>query len=136
MTFIELIIVVAIIIIIAAGSSPFYVNLIAKNNLNSVSNGFVSTLRKAQTYAISGKNNTTWGVCVTGNNIRLFGGSCALPTLKEEITIPSGTTVSSYSTVTFTATRGEPSSAFTFTVNNQSGTKTIIINSAGNVSAN
>lgn len=119
-----------------AVSSPFYVNLIAKNNLNSVRNGLVSTLRKAQTYAISGKNNTTWGVCISGNNIRLFGGTCALPSQKEEIGIPSGTTVGGFSTVTFTATRGEPNSALTFTINNQSGTRTIIINNTGNVSAN
>ena len=135
-TFIELIIVIAIIIIIAAGASPFYINLVARNNLNSTRNGFVSTLRKAQTYAISGKDNTTWGVCITGNNIRLFGGTCATPSRKEEIGIPAGTTTSGFSTITFTSLRGEPSSTFTFTVNNQAGAKTIIINSTGNVSAN
>ena len=136
LTFIELLIIVAIVMIIAAGASPFYVNLISKNNLNSTRNGFVSSLRKAQTYAISGKDNTTWGVCVTGGNIRLFGGTCGSPSRKEEIGIPSGVSVGGFSTITFTALRGEPSSAFTFTVSNQAGAKTIIINTVGNVSAN
>ena len=122
--------------IIAAGASPFYVNLIARNNLNSSRNGFVSTLRKAQTYAISGKDNAVWGVCVSGSNIRLFGGTCGVPSRKEEIGIPSDVTVGGFSTVTFTSSRGEPSTAFTFTLSNQAGTKTIIINQTGNVSAN
>lgn len=135
-TFIELLIIIAIVMIIAAGASPFYVNLISRNNLNSTRNGFVSSLRKAQTYAISGKDNTTWGVCVTGGNVRLFGGACATPSRKEEIGIPGGVVVGGFSTVTFTDLRGEPSSAFTFTLSNQAGTKTIIINSTGNVSAN
>ena len=135
-TFIELLMIVAIVMIIAAGASPFYVNLISKNNLNSTANGFESTLRKAQTYAVSGKDNTTWGVCVTGGNIRLFGGTCGSPSRKEEIGIPSGVSVTGFSTVTFTNLRGEPSSAFTFSVSNQAGSKSIIINASGNVSTN
>lgn len=135
-TFVELLIVVAIVIIIAAGASPFYINLIAKNNLNSTRDGFKSTLRKAQTYAISGKDNTIWGVCITGGNMRLFGGTCGAPSRKEEIGIPTDVTVSGFSTVTFSKLRGEPSSAFTFTLSNQAGTRTIIINSTGNVSTN
>lgn len=136
LTFIELLMIVAIVMIIAAGASPFYTNLISKNNLNSTRNGFVSTLRKAQTYAISGKDNTTWGVCIIGNNIRLFGGTCATPSRKEEVGIPGGVVIGGFSTITFTSLRGEPSNTFTFTLNNQAGTKTIIINSTGNVSAN
>lgn len=136
LTFIELLMIVAIVMIIAAGASPFYVNLISKNNLNSTVNGFESTLRKAQTYAVSGKDNTTWGVCVTGGNIRLFGGTCGAPSRKEEIGIPNGVSVTGFSTVTFTDLRGEPSSAFTFSVSNQAGSKSIIINASGNVSTN
>lgn len=135
-TFVELLIIVAIVMIIAAGASPFYINLISRNNLNSTRDGFRSTLRKAQTYATSSKDNTTWGVCVTGGNIRLFGGTCGAPSRKEEIGIPANVTVSGFSTVTFNNLRGEPSSAFTFTLSNQAGTRTIIINSAGNVSTN
>ena len=135
-TFVELLIIVAIVMIIAAGASPFYVNLIARNNLNSARDGFKSTLRKAQTYATSNKDNTTWGVCVTGGNIRLFGGTCGAPSRKEEIGISPDVSVSGFSTITFNNLRGEPTSAFSFTLNNQAGTRTIIINSAGNVSTN
>lgn len=135
-TFIELIIVVAVVMIIVAGASPFYINLMAKNNLLASENGFESSLRKAQSYATSGKDNAVWGVCIFGSSIRLFSGTCAAPTRKEEFSIPSGISVGGFSTITFNDLRGEPSSAVTFTMSNSAGTKTIIVNSVGNVSAN
>lgn len=136
-TFIELIIVIAVILILGIGATPTFINLLAKNNLNTVTNGFKSSLRKAQSYAISGKdNNAVWGVCIFGQNIRLFSGSCSSPARKEEISITNGVNISGFSTVTFEDLRGEPSSAFTFTLSNQAGTKNIIINSAGNVNSN
>jgi len=122
--------------IIATTASVFNSRWYLQNNLEASKNILVSSLRKAQGYAIAKKNNLTWGVCLTGTTIRMFGGSCASPTTKDDYLLPVGVSTSGLSTVTFSSLRGEPSSAQNINITGNGKTFNLIINSAGGLDVN
>jgi len=132
-TLIELILVVAIISILALLSGTSLVSFLASNNLEVAGDKIVGAIRKAQSYAMDGKNNTTWGVCMSGNNL-------SSPTFSEIYNLP-GVNVSGLSEVTFsgiTGKRGEPSGALplTVTLTNDSGTTLVRLNEVGGIEIN
>lgn len=118
---IELIIVIAIIMIVGVAATTFGAGTLLANNLETDKMMLVSSLRKAQSFAIIKKNNLTWGVCLTGQIIRVFGGSCMAPTIKDDYNISNSTIISGLSTVTFSNLRGEPNipQSITLTGNNK-----------------
>lgn len=122
--------------IIAASASAFNSRWFLQNNLEASKNMLISSMRKAQDYAVSKKNNLTWGVCLTGTTIRMFGGSCASPTIKDDYVLPVSVGISGLSTVTFSSFRGEPSSAQNINLTGNNQTFNLIINSAGGLNVN
>lgn len=134
-TLIELLLVVSLIAILGASSTPFLSNFLVRVNMNTTTDQVVSYLQKAQSYAIYNKVNETWGVCITGNNLRFFSGSCAVPTYSEEYVIPSSISISNFDT-TFSKSRGEPSVETTINVSSDIDSQTIIINTAGGMNIN
>jgi prepilin-type N-terminal cleavage/methylation domain-containing protein len=137
-TLVELILVVAIIAILAVSSAPFVSRFLFTQNLESAQDKTVSSLRKAQAYAMDNKNDAAWGVCLAGTSLRLFRGTCASPTYQENFDV-SDITVSGLSEISFsgaTGRRGEPSGAATITLSNDVGTKTVSINNAGGITIN
>jgi len=122
--------------IIATTASVFNSRWYLQNNLEASKNILVSSLRKAQGYAIAKKNNLTWGVCLTGTTIRMFGGSCASPTIKDDYLLPVGVSTSGLSTVTFSSLRGEPNTAQNINITGNGKTFNLIINSAGGLDVN
>lgn len=107
-----------------------------QNNVEATKNMLVSSIQKAQNYAMSKNDNLTWGVCLTGNTIRMFGGSCASPIIKDDYVIPVSVMVSGLSTVIFSNFRGEPNSAQSIITSGDNKTYTLIINMAGGISVN
>ena len=137
-TIIELLLVIAMIGILAAAGAPFYARFVAQNNLEVSMNKVVSTIRKAQGYAMDGKDGATWGFCMTGNSLRLFRGTCSSPAYNEDFDL-TGVTVSGLSETVFTGIsgkRGEPSSTQSITLTNDIGSVNISLNSAGGVEIN
>jgi len=122
--------------VIATTASVFNSRWYLQNNLEASKNILVSSLRKAQNYAIVKKNNLTWGVCLTGTTIRLFGGSCASPTIKDDYVLPVSINISGLSTVTFSSLRGEPNSIQSIDLTGNNQTFHITINSAGGLDVN
>jgi len=116
--------------------SAFNANWYLRNNLDGSKNMLVSSVRKAQEYSIIKKSNLTWGICLTSGNIRLFGGSCASPTIKDDFNVPDNVTLTGLSTVTFSSLRGEPSSPQTIILSSGGKTYTIVINSVGGMTIN
>ena len=121
-----------VVVEVSSFSSRWYL----QNSLESTKNMLVSSIQKAQNYAISKKSNLTWGVCLTGTSLRMFGGSCASPTIKDDYTVPSNVTMSGLSTVTFSAFRGEPNSAQSITLSGNNKTYTVTVNLAGGLDVN
>lgn len=134
-TLIELLIVIAIISIVAVSTTPFLSRFVLQTNYDSTVNKLASSLRKAQTYAMEGKNNTTWGVCLTGNMIRLYGGTCASPTTSENFAVPSSITISNLTDVTFNR-RGEPNTTLAVDVTSSIESQTVTLNAVGNLAYN
>lgn len=133
-TLIELILVVGLILIIATTATVFNSSWYLQNNLDSTKNMLTSSIRKAQSYSIAKKNGLTWGVCLTGQTIRMFGGSCASPTIKDDFILPTNISINGLSTITFNPLRGEPNSAQSINLSGNNKTFNLIINSAGGVS--
>lgn len=108
--------------------------LFLQNNAESAKNMLISSIRKAQSYAISKKNSLTWGVCLTGRTIRMYGGSCGTPTIKDDYLLPNSVTISGLSDFTFSNFRGEPSSAQSITLGGNGQNFNLILNMVGGLS--
>ena len=78
-TLIELLLVVTIMLAIGAPSSIFFSNFLTQNAVSSTQTRLINQLRKAQMYAMMGKENGNWGVRfgLVGSNktITLFQGN-------------------------------------------------------------
>lgn len=122
--------------IVIAATSAFSSRWYLQNNLDGAKNMILSSARKAQAYSISKKNNLTWGLCLTGRTIRMFGGSCASPTIKDDYLLPDSVTISGLSTVTFSSFRGEPNASQSINLTGNNKTFNLIINSAGGINVN
>ena len=120
----------SIVVVTAAASSRMYL----QNNVESAKNMLISSIRKSQSYAISKKNNLTWGVCLTGKTIRMYGGSCATPTIKDDYSLPDSVTISGLSDFTFSNFRGEPNSAQSITLSGNGQNFIVNLNAVGGLS--
>jgi len=122
--------------IIISSATVFGSRWYLQNNLESTKNILNSSLIKAQSYAMFKKNNLTWGVCLNGNTIRMFGGSCGSPTIKEDYVLPIGVAISGLSTVTFSSLGGEPNTVQNINLSGNNKTYNFIVNMAGGISVN
>jgi len=135
-TLVEVVLVVGIILLVATAAAPLSGQWYSLNNFDSTVSMVVSSLRKAQAYAIEKNSSATWGVCLTGDVVRLFSGSCASPIVSNDYNLPSDVTVSGLSIVTFSSLRGEPSNAQSITITGNGKSKTIVINILGGYDIN
>lgn len=134
-TLIELLLVVAIIALLGATTTPFLSRFVLQTQFDASLDKVVSSIRKAQQYSMSEKISTGWGVCLIGNTVRMFLGSCNSPTIAEDFVIPQTVSIQGLSTTTFN-TRGEPSNALSITISTAIDSKTISVNSAGGMTNN
>lgn len=137
-TFIEIILVIGILLAISTVTTPLFARFLARNHLETTTGTVVSYIRKAQENAMDGKNDATWGVCITGGTpkiLRLYSSTCTAPIIKNDFTIPASITINGLTDTTFSKGRGEPQSALTITVSSDFGNKTITVNAAGGMAA-
>lgn len=135
-TFVELLLVISIIAIIGAATSPFISRFVLQNNHGNSVERLISTIRKAQNYAMDGKNNEVWGVCLNSGNIRLFSGSCNTPSFSEDFNVPQSVSITGLNETTFSRLRGEPSSVINVTISSTIDSVNIIVNSVGGMEIN
>ena len=133
---IELIIVIAIVMIIGVTATTFGAGTMLSNNLEVDKRMLVSSLQKARSYAMVKKSNLAWGVCYTGGMIRVFGGSCASPTIKDDYDVSNSTVISGLSTVIFSNLRGEPDATQSITLTGNNKTITVSVNALGGIQIN
>lgn len=125
-TLVEMLLVVALLLIVSASALPLSAGWFSLGNFDSAVSSTVSSLRKAQIYAINRYQGQTWGLCRVGNTIRLFSGSCNSPVTKNDFELPSGVEVTGLDTaVTFSSYRGEPSRSLI--LNFSGGGKTAVV---------
>lgn len=133
---IELLLVISIVAIIAASATPFLSNFILRNNLSTTTDKVISTFRKAQGYAMDGKNNLVWGVCLFDSSLRLYQDTCASPDFFEDFSIPSSVTVSGLVDTTFSKLHGEPSNILLINISTEIDSSTVAINAVGGMEIN
>ena len=134
-TLIELLLVIAIVALLGAAATPFLSSFVLRTNFDATGQKVVSSIRKAQGYAMDGKQSQVWGVCKSGNYIRLFSGSCGSPVVAENFLIPSSINISGLSEITFNL-RGEPSAVLSISVTSSLESETIGVNAAGGMTIN
>ena len=134
-TLIELLLVIALIALIGAATTPFLSRFVLQTNHDTTIDNLISSIRKAQTYAMDGKNGETWGVCNTSGMIRFYSGSCGSPTYQENFSIPGSISLSGLSDTTFNQ-RGEPSGTLSISISSDIDNNTVVINSAGGITVN
>lgn len=128
-TFIELLLVISIILILGVSSGVFYSRMINVNSVANVSDQLASELRKAQMYAMMGRQNNSWGVRFASGKITLFlTGNSAFD---ENYSVNSNISVTGFTTVTFAKSTGIPDSAPTVTITGNGQVKTVSINAQG-----
>lgn len=70
-TLLEILLVLGIAAIFIGAAAPFYSNFVNQSNLSTASDRLASTLRKAEGYAMTHKDDSNWQVNRTGNQIIL-----------------------------------------------------------------
>lgn len=134
-TYFELLLVVALIAILGALSSPFLSRFLTQNYLGDTTNKFVKTLRKAQSYALSGKADSNWGVHYETGKLILFKGNGYGEdhSFDEAFQIPTIINISGWSDVTFSKIRGKPSISLIITISSSMESRTVTLNREGMV---
>jgi prepilin-type N-terminal cleavage/methylation domain-containing protein len=133
-TFLELLIVVAIVGIVSLSSISFYSRFFTQNAVSNTVDQLTSEMRKAQSYAMSGKQNGDWGVRYASNQIILFQGSSYATrnaAFDEKFTTNTSVAVSGLSDIIFSRMTGTPSASPTITVSGAGSTSTITVNAQG-----
>ncbi len=131
-TYTEVLLIVALTSLLGMMSVPFYGNFVLRSNMQVTKDKLISAIRKAQMYSITSKNGGGWGICKSSTSVmRIYRGSCSTPTLKEDYTIPANITVNNLTDTSFSALRGEPSSALNINIVSSLSTITISLNTVG-----
>jgi prepilin-type N-terminal cleavage/methylation domain-containing protein len=138
-TLIELLLTVSIVTLLAVPVASVGTSFLTRNDLQNNVNEVVSALRTAQINSMSGKEDSTWGVAVTGTEIVKFMGANYAsrdPNYDVKFTIPQKITISSFELV-FDKLTGNPSSTQIITLGNEIGeSHTVMVNEVGVVDVN
>jgi prepilin-type N-terminal cleavage/methylation domain-containing protein len=135
-TLIELLLVISIIAILGVVVASVGLRFTASNNLENKVNEIISSLRTAQINAMIGKEDSNWGVIVSGDEIVLFAGNSFSDlgrdtTYDQSFSIPGSISISSFEVV-FTKPGGTPSSTQVISISSEVGeSATVSVNEVG-----
>ena len=138
-TLVELVIVFTIALLMFSLIGTLSTNTYPKSQLRSNALMVAQTLREAQTFTISQKHDSVWGVHIAGGTMTLFAGTTYLmrnALYDRAHLFPSGISISGLTDVVFEALRGTTLQSGTITLTSvaTSETITVTINQNGNVS--
>ena len=127
-TLIELLLVVSIITIIGTFSVVFFSRFLTQNAVSNTQDRLIGQLRKAQIYAMMGRQNGNWGVKFESNTITLFHANLYAfnETFSENANISTD-----FTEIVFTKTTGLPSTFGTYTITGNDSSKQVVVNSQG-----
>lgn len=136
-TFVEMILVVALISIVTGMSVVFYSRFINQNAVLNTVDQLVGELHKAQIYAMSGKQNSNWGVNYASQTITLYSGTSYVArntAFDEKFNVNGTVSVSGLSDLNFARVTGIPTVSPTITISGGNNTKTVTVSSQGGIS--
>lgn len=134
-TLIELILVIAVLSIVAMLSSPFYSRFLLQNAVGNTEDQLIGSLRKAQTYAMSGRQSDSWSVNYSSNTITLYKGtsfSGRNSAFDERFSVNPTVSVTGFSDMSFAHATGMPTpTSASVTVSSGNNIKTFTVTSQG-----
>lgn len=136
-TIIELLLVISIITIVGIMSVVFFSRFLTQNAVSNAQDQLIGEIRKAQLYAMMGKQNGNWGVRFGSNTITLFQGNSfatRTPAFDEKFSENANISISGFTEVIFTKITGLPSTTGTYTITGNNTSKQVVINAQGVVS--
>lgn len=144
-TLLELLLTVSIISIIGLMSTGFSARFFRQNDVINTTERLVHSLRKAQTYSMTGKYNSTkndWGVHYGSNRITMFLSDASSPdpytsrtvAFDEVWNVNSAVTITGLTQIVFGNSTGLPSTTATITISGGNTSRTVTVNSQGVVS--
>ena len=137
-TLIEALLSVAIIAILAGLSLPLYRSYAAQNDLSLAAQYISTSLRRAETYAQNGAQDSPWGVSVQTSQVVVYKGDSYENrdrTYDEATTLGSITSVSGVTDVSFARLTTEPSATGAISITSTNNeTRTMSVNEQGTIS--
>lgn len=136
-TLIELLLVISIVIAIGTFSVVFFSRALTQNAVANMQDHLMGQLRKAQLYAMMGKQNGNWGVRFGSNTLPLFQGNSYATrnsAFDENFYENANISLSGFTEVVFSKTSGLPSTTGTFVITGNDTSKQVVVNSQGVVS--
>ncbi len=133
-TLIELLIVISIVLLIGTFSTIFFSRFLTQNAVVDTQDRLLGQLRKAQMYAMTGKQNGSWGVRYGSHTITLFQGNSYATrnlALDESFSENTNVTISGFTEVVFAKVTGLPSAVGTYTISGGDTSKSVVLNSQG-----
>lgn len=133
-TLIEFLIVIALITILGTLSTGFYSRFYNQNAVSTVTDEITQELRKAQVYAMMGKQNGNWGVHNNTSSIILFQGSTFATrntAFDESSPVNTNISITGLTDIIFSRMTGTPSAIPAITIANGNNIRTITINNQG-----
>ena len=125
----------SIILIVGTFSTVFFSQLVGKNALANTQDQIAGEMRKAQLYAMLGRQNGAWGVNYAANVLTLFQGNSYATrnvAFDEKFTIPTSVAISGLSELVYERKTGLPgTSPLTVNITVSPNTKTLTMNTYG-----
>lgn len=135
-TLIEVTLVTALIFILSSFVSPIGISFYHSQVAKETADGLVSALRQAQSFSVSGKYDSSFGVYIGSQEYVLFrGSSYASREAVEDVSFPISNTVevSGPSEITFSVFNGVPSATGTINISMNTKEESIEVYSSGYV---
>jgi prepilin-type N-terminal cleavage/methylation domain-containing protein len=137
-TLVEVLLSAVIIGMLVGLSAPVYASFQTKNELEVNTQTVAELFRRASTYARGIKDNSQWGVQVSGASVTLFKGASYAArdtTADESLSLPGQVAASGLAEVVFAKASGLPSTTGTVTLTAAStnDTRTVTLNAKGMV---
>jgi len=135
-TIIELLIVLGIVSILGLFLTRDVSQLLAQGNFTNTVERMVRTLRTAQIYSLSGKNDSSWGVHYESGKLVLFKGtnySSRDQSFDAPTDLPLSVDITGWSDIYFDKLRGIPSAPLSIAIESQGRAGTISVNSQGGI---
>jgi Tfp pilus assembly protein FimT len=138
-TFIELLLVIALTMIIAVVSTIFYTRFFTQNAVANTVDQLAGDFRKAQIYAMMGKQNGNWGVAYNSNTIYLYQGASFASrntAFDEKFSVNTNITITGLTDSNFARSTGLPNATATINVSGNGQTQTLTLNNQGMLAKN
>lgn len=137
-TLVEILLIMALIALIAAFSVPLFNTFQTGSDIKVAADIVAQSLKRAESLAESGENDSNWGVHIATGTITVFNGNTYATrdtTFDDLFTISTDITATGLTDIVYTKFTGEPQSTGNIVLTADSGEVwTINLNSKGTVS--